>query len=712
MPVIDLNATDAIMRGGTTIDALYRGAALVWSAAPAGPLRTPIATTDTVGFEGNSQLVLIPGPEHGGQFDTIWPGTVARTFEGGGSLGGISDGEISVSVWSVNGAGRNADFSAGGYLCINEGLLSSQFASGFPDPGTAQDNVTLQYVGGYLREATRIGADALVIVSNYPHRDFPLWDEPLQHAQFWRAHAMIHNPGDVWIFPLTWLIQDAVDYYGTTAVYVDPVHLNEGTYPALLLAISYAFEYFCTRALPTSYGSLTGDTLALVDRFMPIVAGYRYAGFGGANAPADLLYLGEPLSVSNDPLPSPGTLPGEGATVPAQPAAPTFSALGADTATVSWVAPDDGGSAITSYTLEWREVGGATTTITDATSPEVLTGLDPETDHEARVTAINAIGSSTPSAWGEFTTAAAAVAPSFVTLPSITPATGTAGQVYALDLGTYAGDAPITPTWTLTHSVDGDVTGDVVAGDYDSTGATAGTLTLSVSLSNAAGTAGPETDTATVSAAPTGPTRVFEITTAPYSGPTLTGTLPAVTDAAPQVGGYRTFTTGPAPALGAALSLSDQVHVVMALRIRNRTNNDIHVLSALHDGDPLSAPHVYLIANDYVGGWMGVVATPAASAQIEGANFGGYSADSWLVVQEDVDLGTVRGAVNNVDGAAPGANAAITAWATSQLSMFVSQSGNAITVDVAAFGIYDAALDATGRDAAWAWASSYIPQEP
>lgn len=311
MPVIDLNGTTAIMRGGTTIDALYRGAALVWSAAPAGPLRTPIATTDTVGFEGNSQLVLIPGPEHGGQFDTTWPGTVARTFVGGGSLGGISDGEISESVWAQNGAGRNADFSAGGYLCINEGLLSTQFADGFPDPGTAQDNVTLTYVGGYLREANRIGADALVIVSNYPHRDFPDWDAPLQHAQFWRAHAMIHNPGDVWIFPLTWLIQDAVDYYGTTAVYVDPVHLNEGTYPALLLAISYAFEYFCTRALPTAYGSLTGDTLALVDRFMPIVAGYRYAGFGGTNAPADLLYLGAPLGPGNDPLPSPGLLPGE-----------------------------------------------------------------------------------------------------------------------------------------------------------------------------------------------------------------------------------------------------------------------------------------------------------------------------------------------------------------------------------------------------------------
>ncbi|MDP5308735.1 hypothetical protein [Paracoccus spongiarum] len=105
--------------------------------------------------------------------------------------------------------------------------------------------------------------------------------------------------------------------------------------------------------------------------------------------------------------------------------------------------------------------------------------------------------------------------PSFVTPPSITPATGTTGQVYRLDLGTYSGDAPITPTWSLTHSVDGDVTGAVVAGEYDSTAAAAGTLTLSVSLSNDAGAVGPETETATVAAAPTGPARVFEITSAP-----------------------------------------------------------------------------------------------------------------------------------------------------------------------------------------------------
>lgn len=306
------NEVDAVFRGGAAVDRLYHGGVLVWPPAVPGPERTATARTQTVGFEGNSQMMVIPGPEHGGQFPSIWGGTVARTFVGGGSLGGIDGGgEVSDSVWAADGPGRNADFSGGGLLCINEGVLPSQFPTGFPAPGTAQDNVTLQYVGGYLREATRIGADGLVIISNYPPSNNKQWDVALQFAQWWRAHATLHNPGNVWVFPLAWLIEDAENYY-SASVYSDPVHIDHTNYPALIAAIGHAFEYFCTRALPDAYGSLTGDTLALLDRFMPIIAGYRYAGFGGTSAPDTLLYNGAPLSAQNDPLPSPGALPGEG----------------------------------------------------------------------------------------------------------------------------------------------------------------------------------------------------------------------------------------------------------------------------------------------------------------------------------------------------------------------------------------------------------------
>lgn len=105
-------------------------------------------------------------------------------------------------------------------------------------------------------------------------------------------------------------------------------------------------------------------------------------------------------------------------TVPAQPAAPSVSSITSSGATISWTAPANGGSAITSYTLDWREVGGSSTPITGATSPYGLTGLDPATDYEVRVTAINAIGSSTPSAWTAFETSAASA---FTPVVEITP---------------------------------------------------------------------------------------------------------------------------------------------------------------------------------------------------------------------------------------------------------------------------------------------------
>lgn len=435
MPVIDLNDTQRVFRGTQEIFRIYDGASLIWTSANVGQQRAPTAASATIGFEGNSQLALIPGPDFGGIFATIWPGTVAATLVAGGSLAGAEGpSEVSPSTWAADGPGRNADFTGGGLLFINEGLLPSQFATGYPALGTDQANDTLEYVGGYARTAAAIGADALVISTNYPHSDYPLWDQPVQHAQFWRAHALMHNPeAEIWIFPLSYLVEAAEAYYGGS-VYVDNVHLDNGNRPALMPAIGHAAEYFCTKSLPAGYAGLSGDVLALTDIFMGIIADYRYAGFGGTSAPADLLYDGAPLSPSNDPLPAPGLLPGEGTpggTAPAQPLAPTFSAISESGASVSWAAPDDGGSAITSYTLEWREVGGSTTTITDATSPEALTGLTPARGHEARVTAINAIGASAPSPWGDFVTGLVSEGtPTTLTGPAFSPALPAASGGY------------------------------------------------------------------------------------------------------------------------------------------------------------------------------------------------------------------------------------------------------------------------------------------
>lgn len=130
-------------------------------------------------------------------------------------------------------------------------------------------------------------------------------------------------------------------------------------------------------------------------------------------------------------------------------------------------------------------------------------------------------------------------------------------------------------------------------------------------------------------AAPTGPTRIFEITEDPYAGPTLTGTLPAAS------GGYRTFTTGPTPALTAAFDVTNQVHIVAAIRVRNQTEHDIHLISSHSAGNPVGPPHVLLMANCYANQFMGVV-------------------------DETVDVGTVRAAVDGVGRAIAVADAAIT----------------------------------------------------
>lgn len=289
-------------------------------------------------------------------------------------------------------------------------------------------------------------------------------------------------------------------------------------------------------------------------------------------------------------------------------------------------------------------------------------------------------------------------APSFVTVPSITPATGTAGQVYTLDLGTYAGDAPITPTWSLTHSVDGDVTGSVVAGEYDSTGATAGTLTLSVSLSNAAGTAGPETDTATVSAVPTGPTPLAEITAAAYTGPALSaGALPAAS------GGFRTFTAGASsPVASIPVSAGPQVYMIAAMRT-GTFSNLVYCLS-LQNGSYGTWPGVIMAAYGAIGDWVGGMVDGAFSDA--NAVAGSSLPDTWQIVEVWADDGTVSVSVDNSTPASvtTGTDAA---WAATQLHLFRDEGSGGHAIDMAAMRIFDEIP--ADRAAQRAWATGELP---
>jgi hypothetical protein len=97
------------------------------------------------------------------------------------------------------------------------------------------------------------------------------------------------------------------------------------------------------------------------------------------------------FSVSSNQLQA---TPESSATAPATPSAPTLSA-GNGTINISWSAPNNGGSAITSYTVGYTRQGQAeqTVVVNAPTTSHQLTGLTGGFSYLIRVRATNAVGS-------------------------------------------------------------------------------------------------------------------------------------------------------------------------------------------------------------------------------------------------------------------------------------------------------------------------------
>lgn len=114
------------------------------------------------------------------------------------------------------------------------------------------------------------------------------------------------------------------------------------------------------------------------------------------------------------------------AAVPDAPASPTFGTVDARSIVVNWTAPNNHGSAITSYSLEQKEGSGGT--FSEVFSGNMLTftstGLTPNTQYFYRVTATNGIGNSSASAQSNTTTLTAEPekpdAPTFGTIAAST----------------------------------------------------------------------------------------------------------------------------------------------------------------------------------------------------------------------------------------------------------------------------------------------------
>ena len=103
--------------------------------------------------------------------------------------------------------------------------------------------------------------------------------------------------------------------------------------------------------------------------------------------------------------------PSAGATAPAQVTGLTLGTATSTTQPLTWTAPNNGGSAITDYAVQWSPAGAGTWATfadgTGTTTSATVTGLTASTSYDYRVAAVNAIGTGTNSATSTGSTASA-----------------------------------------------------------------------------------------------------------------------------------------------------------------------------------------------------------------------------------------------------------------------------------------------------------------
>ena len=171
--------------------------------------------------------------------------------------------------------------------------------------------------------------------------------------------------------------------------------------------------------------------------------GFTKRGAVSPNPNIELLAEDQPATTGNTPAATTGTGANtiwlaaalvfkSGVVVPpTAPWAPTgvTAAAGNGQASVTWTAPTNGGSPITSYTITPSQAGTALTPVTISGSPPAtsttITGLTNGLPYTFTITATNAIGTSPPSTASAAVTPGVAAAPSFVQSVSAHAASGT-----------------------------------------------------------------------------------------------------------------------------------------------------------------------------------------------------------------------------------------------------------------------------------------------
>ena len=168
-------------------------------------------------------------------------------------------------------------------------------------------------------------------------------------------------------------------------------------------------------------------------------------------------------------------------TEPAQPDAPSLTVASRSSITVGFTDPDDGGSAITSRNMRYRQTGTATwVTLISQTFPRTITGLSFATEYDFQVQAVNAEGNSD---WSD--TATATTSANQAPTVSITTSSQVINGNSTLALAATASDPEsdsITYLWSanIGSFTDGDTLNATYNAPAPTTSNQAATLTLTV----------------------------------------------------------------------------------------------------------------------------------------------------------------------------------------------------------------------------------------
>lgn len=290
------------------------------------------------------------------------------------------------------------------------------------------------------------------------------------------------------------------------------------------------------------------------------------------------------------------------------------------------------------------------------------------------------------------------VAPSFVTLPAITPEQVAQGDRVTLSLGTHEGVPQATAAWVLKE--DGlDVSDQVIDRDgrlsYVVSGAT-GVLALSVTLSNRS----PRRATAQAYVGigqSLMPKAVLELTPDAYVGPSLSGALPAAS------GGYRRF-SGELALRNDSFPVMGPRYGIAALRLRETPSGMAAALIKMSSANDDEFPWTgyTLFYNGHVDGLGARVQGSGESAVVPPPT-------EWAIIEWWTDGAGMYAALNGAEPAFTGFEEAPPEHSDSLILWPGPPGHRAPEAEVAAIRIVEGIPDADARDAMRKWAKALIP---